>query len=237
MWTLIFAVASFVGIGVLATSWEVSRWDQRSPEEVAGFDPLLYAFGGISLAQLSLGVLGVLVMTSEYSRNGIRVTLAATPQRGLLLTAKAVTYATVVAVVSLVSCTATFFVCQAILAPKHAGLSITDPGALRAVLGCAGELVLIGIIAVALGAILRHTAGAVAVLAGVLLVLPGLTLLLPSPWADNVNKMLPSSAGIAMAAVFRFPDLLSPAAGLGVLTFYTVVIFTIGVVSLRRCDA
>jgi ABC-2 type transport system permease protein len=237
MWALIFTVVSIVGLGVLFSLLEVSRWDRRTPADIQGFDPLLYAFGGISLAQLSLGVLGVLVMTSEYTRNGIRLTLAATPQRGLLLVAKATTFAAVVAVVSLISCMTAFFVCQAIFAPKHAGVSITDPGVLRAVLGGAGHLVLIGIIAVAVGAIVRHTAGAVALLVGVLLILPGLALLLPAPWHDNVNKFLPSSAGIAMSAVYRFPELLSPAAAFAVLLAYTVVTFAAATMVFRRRDA
>lgn len=57
---------------------------------------------------------------------------------------------------------------------------------------------------------------------GVLLALPGLVLLLPTPWDDNVTKFLPSSAGIAVSAINRFPNLLSPLAALVVLVAYTV---------------
>jgi ABC-2 type transport system permease protein len=237
MWALLFTLASTVGIGALLTALEVSRWDHRSLAEVAGFDPLLYGFAGINLAQLSIGVLGVLVMTSEYATGAIALTFGATPQRRIVLAAKVATFGAVVAAVSLLSCIGAFWISQALLASKHAGMSITDPGVFRAVLGGALHLVLIGAIAVGVGAALRRTAGAVAVLFAVLLVVPGLVTLLPSPWNDNVTKFLPSSAGVAMSAVVRFPNLLSPAAGLLVLLAYTAATLGAAAALLARRDA
>jgi ABC-type transport system involved in multi-copper enzyme maturation permease subunit len=237
MWALLFTLISTVGIGALLTALEVSRWDHRSITEVAGFDPLLYGFAGVNLAQLSIGVLGVLVMTSEYATGAITLTFGATPQRRLVLGAKVATFSAVVAAVSLLSCVGAFWISQALLAPKHAGMSITDPGVFRAVLGGALHLVLIGATAVGVGAALRRTAGAVAVLFAVLLVVPGLVTLLPSPWNDNVTKFLPSSAGVAMSAVVRFPNLLTPAAGLLVLLAYTAATLGAAAILLTRRDA
>lgn len=237
MWALLFTLVSTVGIGALLTALELSRWDHRSVVEVAGFDPLLYGFAGINLAQLSIGVLGVLVMTSEYATGAIMLTFGATPQRRLVLAAKVATFGAVVAVVSLVSCIGAFWISQALLASKHAGMSITDPGVFRAVLGGAFHLVLIGAIAVGVGAALRRTAGAVAVLFAILLVVPGLVTLLPSPWNDNVTKFLPSSAGVAMSAVVRFPNLLTPTAGLLVLLAYTAATLGAAASLLARRDA
>jgi ABC-type transport system involved in multi-copper enzyme maturation permease subunit len=237
IWALMLTVIFTVGLGALITAIEVSRWDHRTLTEIKGFDPLLYSFAGLNLAQLSIGVLGVLIMTSEYSTRTIKLTFAATPQRTLLLAAKVATFSAVVAVVGLVSCFAAFWVGQALLAPKHAGLSISDPGVLRAVLGGALHLVLIGAIAVGLGAAMRRTAGAVAVLFAVLLVVPGLVTLLPSPWNDDITRYLPNSAGAAMSAVLRFPNLLSPAAGLIVLCAYAAATLTLAAVALTRRDA
>ena len=141
------------------------------------------------------------------------------------------------AAVTVVSCFAAFFLCQALLTPKHANVSITDPGVLRAVFGGAAHLILLGAIAVGVGAALRRTAGAVAVLFAVLLVVPGLVTLLPSPWNDDITKYLPSSAGVAMSAVVRFPNLLNPAAGLVVLCAYAAGTLLIATVLLRRRDA
>jgi len=237
MWALLFTAVSTVVFGVLLTALEVSRWDQRSLTEIKGFDPLLYSFAGLNVAQLSVGVLGVLVMTSEYATGSIKLTFGATPQRALVLAAKVAVFSAVVAAVSIVSCAVVFFTCQALLAPRHAGVSITDPHVLRAVLGGVVHIVLIGAIAVGLGATLRRTAGAVALLFAVLLVLPGLVTLLPSPWNDDITRYLPNSAGAAMSAVVRFPNLLSPLAGFVVLLAYTAAVLGAATLVLLRRDA
>jgi len=237
MWTVAFGVVSTVGFGVLLTALEVSRWDHRSVLEVTGFDPMLYSFAGLNVAQLVFGVLGVLVMTSEYSSGTIRITLAATPQRRLVLLAKVTTFSALIAVVSLLSCFVTFFICQAILAPKGAGLSIGQTGVALAVVGGAVHLVLVGMIAVGLGAAMRRTAGAVAVLFTVLLIVPGLVSLLPSPWNNDITRYLPNSAGAAMSAVVRFPNLLSPWAGFGVLALYALATLAVASLVLVRSDA
>jgi ABC-type transport system involved in multi-copper enzyme maturation permease subunit len=237
MWSLAFTVISIIGLGVLLSALMVGRWDNRSPSEITGFDPLLYSYAGLNLAQLSIGVLGVLVMTSEYTTGVIRLTFGATPQRRLLLGAKVLTFSVVVAVVSLISCVTVFFICQALFAAKHAGVSIADPGVLRAVLGGVLHMILIGVIAVGAGAIVRHTAGAVAILFAVLLIIPGLVQLLPAPWNNDITLYLPNSAGAAMSAVVRFPNLLSPVAGFIVLAAYAAATIGIAMVLLVRRDA
>jgi len=237
MWALVFTVLSIIGLGVLLSALVVGHWDHRTLSEVTGFDPLLYSFAGLNVAQLSVGVLGVLVMSSEYATGVIRLTFGATPQRRLLLGAKVLTFSVVVAIVSLISCVTVFFICQALLAAKHAGVSITDPGVLRAVVGGAAKMVLIGVIAVGVGAIVRHTAGAVAILFAVLLIIPGLVQLLPAPWNNDITLYLPSSAGAAMSAVVRFPNLLGPAEGFGVLLAYAAATIGVAMVLLVRRDA
>jgi hypothetical protein len=176
-------------------------------------------------------------MTSEYATGVIRLTFGATPQRRLLLGAKVLTFSVVVAIVSLISCVTVFFICQALLSAKHAGVSIADPGVLRAVLGGAVKMVLIGVIAVGVGAIVRHTAGAVAILFAILLIIPGLVQLLPAPWNNDITLYLPSSAGAAMSAVVRFPNLLAPGAGFLVLLAYSAATIGVAMVLLVRRDA
>jgi hypothetical protein len=237
VWSLVVAVASTIGFGVLLTALIVSQWDHRSVAEIRGFDPLLYTYAGLNVAGMCFGVLGVLVMTSEYGTGVIRLTFGATPQRRLLLGAKVLTFSVVVAVVSLVSCVATFFICQPILATRHADVSITDPGVLRAVVGGAVHMILIGVIAIGVGAIVRHTAGAVAILFAVLLIIPGIVQLLPAPWNNDITLYLPNSAGAAMSAVYRFPNLLAPSAGFLVLLAYAVATVGVAMVLLVRRDA
>ncbi|MCU1499319.1 MAG: transporter permease [Acidimicrobiales bacterium] len=236
-WTLTFTVVALVGLGVLFTALEAARWDRRTPQETAEFNPLIYSLAGMNLAQISVGVLGVLVMTSEYSTGAISSTLAATPQRAVLLGAKIATFAAAVSVVSATSTLAAFLLGQAILGTEHGGLSITDTGVLRGLFGGAGFLVLIGIIAVGLGAVLRRTAGAVAVLFGVLLVVPGLVTLLPGSWSERVGKLLPGAAGEAMAAPERVATLLSPITGTLVLGLWAAAALVAGGLVLARRDA
>lgn len=237
MWALVFTVIATIGLGVLLTALAVSQWDHRTASEISGFDPLLYSYAGLNLGQLSMGVLGVLTMTSEYATGVIRLTFGATPQRRLLLSAKVLMFSVVVGIVSLISCLTVFFICQALLAAKHAGVSITDPGVLRAVTGGAVHMMLIGVIAVGVGAIVRHTAGAVAILFAGLLVIPGLVQLLPAPWNNDITLYLPSSAGAAMSAVVRFPNLLSPTAGFLVLAGYAAATIGTAMALLVRRDA
>ena len=89
----------------------------------------------------------------------------------------------------------------------------------------------------ALGALIRRTAGAVAVLFAVLLVVPGLVTLLPAPWNNDITRYLPNSAGAAMSAVARFPNLLSPAEGLLVLCGYAAAALIFAAAALNRRDA
>lgn len=236
-WVLGLAILATVGVGPLFTAILVNRWDQRSPEDIATFDPLLYAFAGLDLAQLAVGVLGVLVMTSEYSSGQIGVSLVAVPQRRLLLLAKLTMFAVLLTVVSLVSCLAAFLIGQAVLSPVDADLTLADEGALRAVLGSAGRLVLVGLIAVGLGALLRRTAGAITVLVAALTILPGLALLLPAPWSDDITKYLPNSAAAAMSALVEFPNMLSPLGGLVVLLIYAMAVVAGALVVFGRRDA
>jgi hypothetical protein len=116
-------------------------------------------------------------------------------------------------------------------------VSITDPGVARAVVGGAVKMVLIGVIAIGVGAIVRHTAGAVAILFAGLLVIPGLVQLLPAPWNNDITLYLPSSAGAAMSAVVHFPNLLSPTAGFLVLLAYAATTIGVAMFLLERRDA
>jgi ABC-2 type transport system permease protein len=237
IWALVATVVFMLGFSVLFPALEVSRWDQRTPVEVAGFDPSLYSFAGINLAQASIGVLGVLVMTSEYARNAIRLTFAATPQRGILLGAKVAAFSGAIALVGILSCLPAFLIGQAIFGPRHGGLSIADPDSVRVIAAAALYLVLIGLIGIAVGALVRHTAAAIAILFVMLLVVPGLVSPLPRPWNDNVMKFLPSSAGTAMGAVVDAPSILSPLAGFVVLMAYTVAILGFAGLAISRRDA
>ena len=237
VWTLVVTVVATVGVGALICLARVSRWDHLSVRERLLLDPTALSLRGVYLAQLAIGVLGVLIISSEFSTGMIRTTFAAVPRRPLVLFAKAVVFTVVAFVVATLSAFVAFFVGQSILAGKQADVALSDPGVLRAVLGAAAYLTLIGLLGLGLGTLLRRTAGAIATLFGLVLVLPALTEALPSPWSTDVGKLLPINAGRAMFTVRPNTDLLSPGGGLVVLLITVGVVLAAAAFVLTRRDA
>lgn len=237
VWTLFVTLLVTIGIGALICLARVSRWDQLSLHDRVTFDATTFSLRGIFLAQLAIGVLGVLVISSEYSTGLIRTTLAAVPQRRYVLIAKALVFAVAAFVVAAVACVAAFIVGQAIFAGKHAGVSLADAGVARAVLGAAFYLTAVGLVGLALGTLLRRTAGAIATLFGLVFVAPIFTNALPSPWDTDVGKYLPSGAGVALFTVRQTSDVLTPGGGFAVLVAYVVVALALAAVVLTRRDA
>ena len=237
VWTLVVAVVATVGIGALITTARVSRWSELSPRERLSLDPTTISLRGVFLAQLALGVLGVLVISSEYTTGMIRTTFGAVPRRPLVLFAKAVTFTVVAFVVATAACFAAFLIGQSILSAKHANVTLSDPGVLRAVVGAGTYLTLVGLLGLGLGTLLRRTAGAIATLFGLVLVLPALTEALPSPWNTDVGKLLPINAGRALFAVRPSTDLLSPGQGLLTLVVTVGIVLAVATLALVRRDA
>jgi ABC-2 type transport system permease protein len=239
-WTLLFAVVATVGIGALVCVVHINRINHLSPGDRLEFDAVRFSLAGVQLAQLAVGVLGVLVMTNEYTTGVIRATFAAVPQRRLVLAAKGVVFAVAVFVVGEIASFAAFFVGQSILATKSVNVPIGDPGVLRAVIGAGLYLTVLGLFALGLGALVRHTAGAIATFFGLLLVLPGIVAALPQSWQDAIEKWLPVNAGEAIFRHGRFlgtSHSLAPWTGLGVFAAYAAVALVAAAVLLARRDA
>jgi ABC-2 type transport system permease protein len=242
VWTLLAAAVATVGLGALLCAAYVSRYDNLSLAERARFDPTLFNLRGLFLAQLAIGVLGVLVISSEYTTGMIRTSFAAVPQRRTVVMAKSLVFLVVAFVVGTVACFAAFFAGQAILASKHLAsghlnVGLSDPGVLRAVVSGGAYLAVIGLLGLALGTMLRRTAGAIAALFGLVLVLPALASALPSPWGTDVPKYLPSDAGQAMFVIHQHSDLLSPGAGFAVLVGYAAAALALALYVVARRDA
>jgi hypothetical protein len=234
-WTLGAAVLLSVGLGALITAVTSSQYDSFSPADKLTFDPITASLAGVTFSQLAIAVLGVLVVTAEHSTGSIRASLTVVPRRLPVLWAKLGVFGGVVLVLATAMSFASFLLGQALLGDL--GVSLGDGEALRSVLGASAYLTVIGVLAVAVGSLLRSTAGGIASLVGVLLVLPPLTQLLPSSWTDVVLPYLPSSAGSAMfGGDFGTSDLLSPGAGLAVLGGYVVVLVSAAAWRLRRAD-
>lgn len=237
VWTLLVTVGLAVGFGALIGASQMSSWDRLDPVERLRFDPTSFSLSGLFLAQLAVGVLGVLIVTSEYATGQIRATLGATPQRLTVLAAKVSTFAGVVLAVGIVAAFSAFFVGQAIFNAKGLAASIGDPGVLRAVSGGALYLTGIGLLGVGVGTVLRRTAGATAALVGLLFVVPLVTGFLPTSFQETVAKYLPAQAGMALFNVVVDPRALAPWTGFAVLLAYGAVTLAVGAALLVRRDA
>ncbi len=238
MWSLLVSLVITVGLGALFCAARVARWDRLGLRARLTFDAAGFSLNGLFLAQLAIGVLGVLVISSEYATGQIRATFGATPQRRLVLGAKVLVFMATTFLVGLVGCVIAFGVGQSILAEKHAGVSLSDPTAARVVVGGALYLMVLGAFSIGLGAIIRRTAGAIAALVGVLLILPILTEFLPDPWNQDVRKYLPSEAGggIFHGLARRAGD-LAPWTGFALFCGYALVLLIVAAVLLDRRDA
>ena len=231
IWTLLIAVVAVIGLGLIVSASQAS---QRSVG--SGFDPVLSSLGGTFLAQLAIGVLGVLIISGEYATGSSRSTFAAVPKRLPVLLAKGVVYSLVTFVVMAIAAFIAFFGGQAALSSKDRNVSLSDPGVLRAVLGSPLYLVLIGLLGLALGAMIRSSAGSIAALFGVIFVLPIIFELLPGDLSRDVRPYLPGNAGQSLFQLRPDGDSLSPWGGLGMMVLYAAVLLALAAVLLKRRD-
>jgi ABC-type transport system involved in multi-copper enzyme maturation permease subunit len=239
-WTLFVLLLVGVGIGAAITGGTAAHWSQTSPGDRATFDATATSLAGLSfLGELVTVVLGAIAVTSEYSTGMIRTSLTAMPRRGVLYGAKAAVIAIVILVTAVVTAFAAFWLGQALLNSTHASATLSQPNVLRAVIGAALFVTLCGLLAYGVGAMIRHTAGAITIMVAALFVIPILANLLPQAWRDDVVRWLPSSAGMSITATVTgaHPHLFSPWGELAVLAAYTVVVLIAGIALFRKRDA
>jgi ABC-2 type transport system permease protein len=228
------AAVGMIGIGWVASYFINAEWSHLRPRQLARFDPTDTALNGYNLAQLAIGTLGVLLVTGEYTTGMIRATMAAIPTRQPVLWAKLTVYTAITFVLMMVTSFVAFLGGQAFLG-SHA-TSLGAHNVLRVVIATGLYLTLVGMLGIAFGALIRHTAGGLATLVGVLLVLPAITDVLPSSWQDHVVKYLPSEAGHAALVVAPDPTLLNPWTGMAVLFLYVIAALVASTAFLSRRD-
>jgi ABC-type transport system involved in multi-copper enzyme maturation permease subunit len=165
-WSLLVAVVLTIGLPLLFATIVGSHWAHMNPHERADRHPLDVALAGVNLSQLAIAVLGVLIITGEYSTGMIRASLTAVPKRLPVLWAKLGVYAVVTFVLMVPSVLLAFWGSQAILNRHHIlQISFSHAGVARTVFGGALYLVVLGMFAMAIGAIVRNTAGGMAAVA------------------------------------------------------------------------
>jgi ABC-type transport system involved in multi-copper enzyme maturation permease subunit len=236
-WSLLIATALAIGLPALFAAVTSSHWGSMSPHERADRHPLDIALAGVNVAQLAIAVLGVLVITGEYSTGMIRASFTAVPRRLPVLWGKIGVFAAVTFALTLPAVVVAFFLSQAILS-KHdiLQISFSHPGVARSIVGGAGYLVLLGIFALAIGAIVRNTAGGIAAFAALFFVIPPLMNILPSRWNNAISPFLPDAAGRDMFSLTTGAHDLHPWPGFLLFTGYTVLAVTIAALLLVRRD-
>jgi ABC-type transport system involved in multi-copper enzyme maturation permease subunit len=228
VWSLLAFVIVAIGFSALIALVISNTWNNpgNHPNHIRLLtDPTAVIFGaGLGLGQLAIAVLGVIVISSEYSTGAIRASLLAVPRRIPMLVAKMIVFALLDLVVSAITVFAVFFITTAILR-SHVSITLSQPGITGACVGGILYLTVLGLFALAVGGLIRHTAGAIATVIALILVVPPLIALIPGTIANHIHGYLPTVAGELVAQSSQQPaDVLSPWQGFGVFCLWTVVL-------------
>jgi hypothetical protein len=235
-WTLFIAAVLGIGLGAVLSAVAANHY-ATDPGIHIGWNPTDHSLRSLLIAQLAFAILGVMVVTGEYSTGMIRTSLAAVPIRTRMMGAKALVLTTVALVAGEVISFATFFVGQALLSGKAPSATISDHNVLRAVAGAGLYLALLALLGLALGILLRHAAAAIGTIVAILLVLPGIAQALPSSWSHPIEKFWPTNAGTQVAMVVRDAHTLPAWAGFGVMALFVAVVLAVALALLERRDA
>lgn len=230
--TLLAAVLAMIVIALVASYNIGKNFSTMAPEDQAPSGPLQ----GYYLAQLLIGVLGVLFVSGEYTTGMIRSTFAAVPRRTPVVLAKTLVFGVIALVSMVLASVVAFFCAQGFLGHYGHSVSIGDPGVLRVVLGTGAYLALIGLLGGALAWILRSTPGGISAVVGLVLVIPVIFQLLPGTWSKDIGQFLPSAAGGSFVSSLHTEHTLSPWTGLAVLTGWVAVSLLVAVGLLKHRD-
>jgi ABC-type transport system involved in multi-copper enzyme maturation permease subunit len=236
-WSLLLAFVAQAGLGPLIAAITMARWSHLTLIDRASLNVIDRSLGGWHLAQLAIAILGVMTITGEYHTGMIRSSLMAAPKRLPVLWAKLVVFAGVTIVLMLIAAFIGFIGGQAIFAEHHVNVGLSAHGALRSIIGAALYTTVTGAMCIALGTIVRRTAGGIALFVGVFFVLPGLVEILPSSTADAIHPYLPNNAGGGIAQALADGHMLSPWGGFALFCGYTVATIALAAALLLRRDA
>lgn len=241
VWTLILFVVVTIGVTALLSWGVASTWDAKQAatrNAAIILNPVGFMLGlSTQLGQLTICVLGALLITTEYSTGVIRASLLAVPKRLPMLIAKITVFTAIMVVAAEIVSFGCFFVGSLLLHGKVV-VSISDPGVIRVLVGAGLYLTVIGLFSLGIGLLIRHTAGAIFAAIGVVFVLQFFTAFLPGTWGKYIDAYLPAQAGrVIMTAHAPAGQLLSAWEGFGVLCLWTAVVLVVGAYLLRRRDA
>jgi ABC-type transport system involved in multi-copper enzyme maturation permease subunit len=239
-WSLVAMAGISIGLMSLIAWAVMHRWDRFEPDEKANLlrNPLEIVLARpIFVSQLVVAVLGVMVISAEYTTGMIRSTLQSQPRRLTVLAAKVAVFAALMLVVGELLSFAAFFVGRQVIS-AHIAVQLSDPGVTRSVIGAGLYLAMLGLFALAFGAIIRHTAGAITAVLGLVLIVSNLTGLLPDSWGHHINAWMPTNAGQLIYQPSLEPGhLLTQWQGFAVFGGWTALFLAIAAVLFVKRDA
>ena len=233
---LLAAVVTALAIGMLVCGVDASQAGHPLPGRLAAVDPLADSFVGFAVAQLVFAALGVLAITGEYSSGLIRMTFAAIPARRAVLAAKAAVIGAVTLTAGLATALAAFLAGQAVLSGQHLGISLSHPGAARAVIAAGLFLPAVALTGLGLGVLIRNAAGALTVAVAVLFLAPQF-LNGTSRWVADIADALPATAVRRLISLHPGPHAPSLTECAVVLIAYPLVTLVAAAIALHRRDA
>jgi ABC-2 type transport system permease protein len=231
--TLLIAAIATIGSTVLVAR-AISA--AAAPPAAGTLTALSASFLGYAeYAVIPVSVLAVLQFTSEYSTGLISTTFCAVPRRWAALTSKAAVTGGCALIAGEVLAFACFWLTQALLSGRQRGVSLAQPGVPGAVLAGGFVLCACALTAMGLGAIIRHTPGAIAAALAAIYGVAALCLVLPSPWKDNLGRFTIAFAATQVVALHPQPGLLSPAMSMLVLAAWpAAALMAAGLVTAGR---
>ncbi|MFT2018098.1 ABC transporter permease [Streptomyces sp. 796.1] len=196
VWTLAIMVGLVVGIGLLTATGLAS-----GDTDLDGESPLAFGFFGMLLGVLCVITLGVLVVSAEYSTGMIRTTLTACPSRGRVLAAKATVFFGLTFVVTLASTAVVGLINDSLLSSSKGAGATGGSEWFKATVGVSLYVALLGLLALCVGSMLRHSAGAITIMIGVVLLPLVLALFMRGEALETLREKLfeysiPSQLGV-----------------------------------------
>jgi ABC-type transport system involved in multi-copper enzyme maturation permease subunit len=240
VWSLILLVVLTLGLTGLITGITTAQWNSVGAGTRATLlsDPVGAILNApVEFGQLTVIVLGVLAISSEYSTGAIRSSLLAVPRRGAMLAAKAIVFTVLVFVLAEVVCFAAFFLGSVVL-HAHVPVSLGGSNVARAVIGAGLYLTVLGLFSMAIAGLIRHTAGAIAGVIAFVIVLEPLSQLIPGTWGNHIHDYLPTAAGRLVYLVHPTSGQVLPAwGGFAVFCAWTAALVIAWAVTLQLRDA
>lgn len=231
-WLKIRTLPSLCGalLAVFAATTAFSALAGVSETSDPEFDPLFMALSGVAPGQIAAISFGAMAVSSEFHRGGLRLSLAAVPQRGRWFAAKLLAIAVPTLAMGLVTAVAALAVARAGLGEAASGLTVGEQ--VRGVVGCAIYLTLMALLAAGVATLLRSGVGALSLLIPFILVVSFVI----GDVAGGATDFLPDRAGqVVLYETHDGP--LGPWSGLAVTALWTAAALAAAAWSVRRRDA